>query len=72
MTLKTFIQTAKVARQSRCETTVMALCEAYEAMGGALYPQDVELIRSVFGGPPAGWQWAPYFGPGGFTNLHRA
>lgn len=71
MTFKTFIQIAKRARQSRCETTVMALCEAYEAMGGALYPQDTALIMDVFGGPPVDWEWAPYFGPGGYTNLRR-
>ena len=72
MTFKTFIQIAKRARQSRTSASVMELCEAYEAMGGALYPQDVVLIASVFDGPPAGWEWTEYHaGLGGYTNLRR-
>ena len=72
MTFKTFIQIAKRARQSRTSASVMELCEAYATMKCALYPQDTALIMDVFGGPPAGWEWTPYFGPGGYTNLRRA
>jgi hypothetical protein len=73
MSYNTFVKIAKEARQSRCETTVMALCEAYATMKCALYPVDVELLLEVYGGPPAGWEWDEYHaGLGGYTNLRRA
>ena len=79
MNYDTFIKIAKEAHQSRCEDSVMALCEAYASMdcsgwgaSSSIYTVDVQLILEVFGGPPAGWQWTEYHeGLGGYTNLRR-
>lgn len=67
-----FRAAANQARRTRAQADVLQLCREYEQQGCALYPADVALLLSVFGGPPSGWAWTRYEeGDGGYTNLRR-